>query len=193
MEARTAALVQANAQLQDEIAERRQADRALQDSESRLRHLYETVQAGVLLQRADGVILHANQVAGEIFGLDLREIAGRTSSDPNWHMVLEDGAPVPGDEHPSMITIRTGKPIRNAVRGIFAHDPEKIRWLLINTEPIFDPQTEKLREVTITFQDITALKQTETPSKRAKPDTEPSSRPPTKASGPWIKTFAPPM
>ena len=161
VEARTTALVQANAQLQDEIVERRQAERALQESESRLRHLYETVQAGVLLQRADGVILHANQVAGEIFGLDLREIAGRTSSDPNWHMVLEDGAPVPGDEHPSMITIRTGKPIRNAVRGVFAHDPEKIRWLLINTQPIFDPQTEKLREVTITFQDITALKQTQ--------------------------------
>ena len=142
-----------------DITERRQAEKALRESESRLRSLYETVQAGIILQGADGVILHANQVAGDLLGMELGEIMGKTHI---WQMVLEDGTPVPGTEHPSMITIRTGQPIRNAVRGIFANDPDRIRWLLINTEPILDPKTGELKEVTITFQDITKQKQAQT-------------------------------
>jgi PAS domain S-box-containing protein len=144
-----------------DITARRKAEEELRESEARLRTLYETVQAGIMLQRADGKILHANQVACDIFGMEFGEILGRTSTDKVWQMVLEDGTPVPGKEHPSMITIHTGQPIRNAIRGVFAKDPGRMRWLLINTEPIFDQKKEKLREVTITFQDITELKRAE--------------------------------
>ena len=121
--------------------ERRQAEKALRESESRLRSLYETVQAGIILQGADGTILHANQVVCDILGMELGEITGKPHI---WQMVLEDGTPVPASEHPSMITIRTGKPIRNAVRGIFANDSNRIGWFLINTEPILDPENGKL-------------------------------------------------
>jgi PAS domain S-box-containing protein len=144
-----------------DITERKRAEAALIKSEARLRSLYETVQAGLILLSADGTILHANRVACDIIGMEPDEIIGKTPYDASWQMVLEDGTPVPGDEHPSMITIRTGKPIKNVVRGLFANDPAKMRWLLVNTEPILDPQTGILREVTITFQDITAQKQTQ--------------------------------
>ncbi len=142
-----------------DITARKQAEEALRQSEARLRTIYETVQAGIILQQAHGEIIQANQMACEILGLPVDEVTHRTSVNTDWQMVLEDGSPVPGEEHPSMITLNTGRPIRNAVRGLFANDPEKMRWLLINTEPIPDPQTGKVAEVTITVQDITEIKQ----------------------------------
>jgi PAS domain S-box-containing protein len=141
-----------------DISQRKQAEKALRESEARLRTLYETVQAGVVLQNCDGEIIHVNQAGCDILALSPTEIMQRASMHPEWHMVLEDGSPVPGEEHPSMITLRTGQPIRNAVRGLYAHDPKKTRWLLINTEPIQDYGTGKVQEVTSTFLDITELK-----------------------------------
>ena len=142
----------------EDSSRHRQHNKRLRTSQSRLKSLYSSVQAGIILQRADGTIAHANSVACALFGMSVDEITGKTSYDRIWNMILEDGTPVPGGEHPSMITLGTGKPIRSAIRGLFMKDPAKTLWLLINTEPILDARTGRVREVAITFQDITELK-----------------------------------
>ncbi|MCX5759668.1 MAG: PAS domain S-box protein, partial [Candidatus Hydrogenedentes bacterium] len=53
---------------------------------------------------------------------------------------------------------RTGKPVRNAVRGMFADDPAAARWLLINAEPLFQRDRHEVAEVLITFLDVTEMK-----------------------------------
>jgi diguanylate cyclase (GGDEF)-like protein/PAS domain S-box-containing protein len=133
-------------------------EQALIESKTRASSLYNAVHAGVILQAADGKIMHANQIACDIFKMEENEILTKTSLDPCWHMITEDGVFVPGEYHPSMITIRTGKPIRNSIRGVFANDKARLRWLLINTEPVNDSSTGTLKEVLITFQDITEYK-----------------------------------
>ncbi len=129
--------------------------------EKRLSSLFASVQCGVLLQSADGRIIRTNKIASDIFGIPEKEIKGRTSHDPVWEMVDESGTPVPGTEHPSMITFQTGKPVRNAVRGLFSDKPEKTTWLLINTEPVFGADESHPEEVLITFADITEFKKLE--------------------------------
>jgi PAS domain S-box-containing protein len=144
-----------------DITDREQAQRDLVESELQVRNLYEAVHSGIILQSADGTIKHANHIASEIFGMREDKITGKTSMDPAWQMVMEDGTLVSGEDHPSMITVRTGKPVINAVRGLFSGDPEKMRWLLINTVPVHDEETGDLKDVMITFNDITELKQVE--------------------------------
>ncbi len=144
-----------------DITERIQAQKSLAESEARLRTLYSSVQAGVVLQAADGRIIHANDVACEILRMNRDEVTGRTSTDEAWNMVLEDGTPVRGEEHPAMVTLRTGEPMHHAVRGLYADDPSAMRWILINTEPLADPATGEVGEVMSTFSDITELKQTQ--------------------------------
>ncbi len=123
-----------------------------------LEGLYETVQAGIMIQHRSGVIRYANQRARQAFGMD--DVVGRDSHNPTWEMVDEQGQPVPADEHPSMITLRTGQAQREVVRGLFSSDPRRTRWLLISTAPILDA-TGDVEEVLITFSDITTLRRAE--------------------------------
>ena len=119
---------------------------------------FSSVQSGVLWQSSDGRIIHANKIASDIFGIPAETIRGRSSLDPIWKMVDESGNPVPGDKHPSMITLQTGKPILNTVRGLFSDKSTEMLWLLISTEPIYSKKEEKPSGVLITFNDITELK-----------------------------------
>jgi PAS domain S-box-containing protein len=130
-------------------------------SEPRTRTVFESVQAGILVQAASGAITYANGTAQRVLAYPAEEIQSKTSGDPVWQMILEDGTPVRGEDHPSMITLRTGKPLRDQVRGLFAHAPEYTRWLLINTEPIFHGDEPRPREVIVTFTDITERQQAE--------------------------------
>jgi len=141
--------------------ERRKVQEAVLESEERFRTLYKSVQAGVILQRADGTIMHANQMACDILDMTTESIQGKTSADPVWQMILEDGTPVPGEDHPSMITLRTGEPIRGAVRGLFSKDPSHLRWLVINTDPLRSGDGGDVEQVLITFHDITKRKRAE--------------------------------
>ena len=129
--------------------------------EKRLSSLFTSVQCGVLLQSADGRIIRTNKIASDILGIPEKEVEGRNSHDPVWKMVDESGTPVPGSEHPSMITFQTGNPVRNVVRGLFSDKPEKTTWLLINTEPVFGADESRPEEVLITFADITEFKKLE--------------------------------
>jgi len=130
----------------------------LDESRTRLKILYDSIPAGVITQDQYGMINSANTIACEILGTSQDKILGMKSEDKSWKMTLEDGTSVPGDQHPAMITFKTGKPIRNAIRAIYSDDSLKKRWLMINTAPIKEPGNEKLTKVMIIFLDITDLK-----------------------------------
>lgn len=144
-----------------DISVQKNAENQIKESEKRFRLLFDSVQAGVIVQSVNSKIVHANNNALESFGLLKKDMLDKTSTDPIWNMVLEDGTPVKGEDHPSMITIRTGKPLKDQIRGIYGDDPNKMRWLKINTRPIIDEKTNTFEEVLITFDDITDLKKYE--------------------------------
>ena len=122
---------------------------------------FSSVNSGVLWQSSNGRIIHANRIASEIFGMPAETITGRDSQDSIWKMVDESGNPVPGDRHPSMITLQTGEPVVNAVRGLLSDKSAEMLWLLISTEPVYDRGAEEPSGVLIAFSDITELKKLE--------------------------------
>ncbi len=123
--------------------ERRKAVEALLQAEEQFRTLYESVQAGVLLLRADGAILHANRMACEILDVTAESIQSRSIMDPVWQMIREDGTTVRGEDYPSMTTRRTGESIRGAVRGVVSGAPPRLRWLVINTRALAPTRTAR--------------------------------------------------
>ena len=121
----------------------------------------ETINSGVVLQSFKGSILYTNKTARDILGMGDEDLLGRTSIDPVWEMILEDGTPVPGDEHPAMITIKTGEPTKNAVRGLYSKDDPKARWIIINSEAVQGSVMGEKWGVLSSFVDITEIKSME--------------------------------
>lgn len=144
-----------------DITARKQAEEALQESEERHRLLFETMVQGVVYQNRDGAIVAANPAAEQILGLSLDEMMGRVSADPRWRAIKEDGSDFLGEEHPSMMALKTGKEIRNVVMGVFNPQQEEYRWININAVPQFRPGESEAYQVYATFNDITERRQFE--------------------------------
>jgi PAS domain S-box-containing protein len=125
-------------------------------TEVQFKTLVETMSEGVVVQEEDGRISQFNPAALQILGLTSDEIMGRTSSDPRWRAIKEDGSDFPGPEHPAMVALRTRQPVSNVVMGLKFFSGET-RWIRINAMPL--TFGEKIR-VLATFSNITEMVRT---------------------------------
>jgi PAS domain S-box-containing protein len=144
-----------------DVSERKLAEAALRDSEERHRALFETMAQGVVYQDADGRITSGNPAAQRILGMSLAQMQGRTSIDPRWRAIHEDGSDFPGDTHPAMVALRTGDTVRNVVMGVFHPEEEEYRWININAVPQFRSGEDRPYQVYTTFEDITSRRRVE--------------------------------
>ena len=145
-----------------DVTERKKAEVALRESEERYRSVIAAMQDGIVLLNADGTIYACNAAAERILGLSADQIRGRTPYDPRWRAIHEDGSPFPGEAHPPMVTLRTGKPCYEVVMGI--HKPDgTLTSISINSQPLVRPNETIPYAVVASFEDITDRKRTTRP------------------------------
>ncbi len=130
-------------------------------SEEKYRILFETMAQGVLYQDVNGKIMAANPAAEKILGLTIDQLIERTCIDPRWRSTHEDGTDFPGETHPAMVALQTGKPVMNISMGVFNSTEGRYRWILINAIPQFKPDEDRPYQVYTTFTDITERKKAE--------------------------------
>ena len=124
------------------------------DRERRLATLFDGMDEGVVLQNRSGSIIEHNRAALDILGVSSDRVAGSSPHDPRWRTIREDGLPFPGDDHPGMLTLRTGAPCTGVVMGVYRPDGG-LRWISINSRPIMEPGESLPYQVITTFRDIT--------------------------------------
>jgi PAS domain S-box-containing protein len=129
------------------------------------RAVFESVTEGVVLQDTEGTILAANAAAEGILGLTTDQLAGRTSLDPRWRGVHEDGSDFPGSEHPAWVALQTGLPLVNVVMGVHKPD-DSLSWIRINALPLRRPEDPSPYAVVTTFHDVTAAKHAQESAQR---------------------------
>jgi PAS domain S-box-containing protein len=153
-------LTQSNERLTAEIAERKRTEMALAESEEQYRSLISAMNEGVTLQDETSAIIAFNQSAERILGLTADQLRGKTSFDPIWRSIREDGSPFPSDTHPVVTTLRTGLPQSNVIMGI--HKPSgELTWISINARPIFMEGSKTPYRVVATMHDVTERKRSE--------------------------------
>jgi PAS domain S-box-containing protein len=115
---------------------------------------------GVVVHGADGAIVDWNAAALRILDLTEDQLAGRTSLDPRWAAVREDGSPFAGSEHPAMATLADGTPRRDVVMGVRLPDGA-LRWLSITSMPVREqdqPAGHAVDGVVVVFTEVTELR-----------------------------------
>ena len=142
----------------NDITERKQAEEVLAESEEKLRTLFEDMATGVFYQRADGTLIDANPAALSMFGLSREQFLGRDSYDPRWKVVSETGEQLSAEQHPSMIALRSGKPVKNMIFGVYNPKLDDMTWISINAEPRFRNGEITPYQVFVTMYNITELR-----------------------------------
>ena len=139
--------------------ERRRADAALQESESRFRALIQDLDVGVLLWDAHDRILVSNPAAARMLELSQEQLHGATSRTER-ELVKEDGTRYAWDDLPSKVAARTLQPVRNAIVGITARLTGARTWMQVTATPHLQ-KDGALQHVLVTLVDVTDRKRAE--------------------------------
>lgn len=141
-----------------DVTERKNAEDVLRISESKYRTLFETMATGVIFQDSQGDIIYANPAAKSIFGITFDQMKGIISKDHYLQAINEDGTDFQGENHPSIVALKTGKKVNDVVIGVFNVKKEEYRWINFNAVPRFRQGENKPYQVHTTFEDITERK-----------------------------------
>jgi diguanylate cyclase (GGDEF)-like protein/PAS domain S-box-containing protein len=140
--------------------ERRLALAVLTESEDRYRSLIMAMDEGVVLQDSDAAVIAFNDSATRILGLTPEQMTGRTSYDPRWRAVREDGSPFAGADHPVPVALRSGLPQSNVVMGVYKPDGA-LTWISVSVRPLFRDGESKAYRVVATMVDTTLQRRIE--------------------------------
>ncbi|MFZ4626008.1 MAG: PAS domain-containing protein, partial [Rhodoferax sp.] len=129
-------------------------EQALQLSEAHYRTLIAKLPVGVLLQSPTSEILMNNQVALDLLGITEDQLLGKTSFDPSWNVIHEDGTPFPSPTHPVPRAIASRQAVRDVVMGVYRPTSADRVWLQVSADPQLNLDGS-VQQVICTFIDIT--------------------------------------
>ena len=138
-----------------DVTQRRQALEEVRRSEARLGSIFAAMAEGLVVHATDGAIIDANPAAERLLGLTRDQLLGKTPMDAGWKALRDDGSPYHGEEHPAMVTLRSGVAVRDQVMGVQLPGVG-LRWLTINAQPVPEADTPGAAAVIATFADVTA-------------------------------------
>jgi len=143
-----------------EITERKLAEEALRESETKYRDLVATLPCGIVQVAANGAVTLANQEAQHILGLSYDEIIQRYVQDWEGTTLYEDGTPCPVEDLPVSRCLRSGKAQLGTVIGV--RQPNgRVTWAIYSAIPLFETNTQQVVSALVSIRDITEHKQVE--------------------------------
>lgn len=138
-----------------DVSELKRIEAALRASNERHRVLAETMLQGVVHQDAEGRVIAMNPAAERILGKNSEQFMGSSSVMEAHHTIRQNNEPFPAAEHPSIVALRTGQPVRGAIMGVFNPQLGKHRWISIDAVPVFPLGATRASEVFAVFEDVT--------------------------------------
>jgi PAS domain S-box-containing protein len=146
--------------LLSDITARKEAEKALQESETRYRSVIHAVNEGIILEDLNGIIIACNQAAEKILNISENSLIGMNIKTAPWKVIRENRTPVAFEDFPSTVARKTGKPQKKIVLGLY-HSDGSLTWISLTSEPISQEGRREHTAVVSSFMDITQLKRKE--------------------------------
>lgn len=143
--------------LQD-VTERKQLQLAVEHSEQLHRSLVQSLNEGVMVIDAQGAVLACNDSAEQILATSRDDLMQRNAFQSRSAVIREDNTPLPPEDWPIAVALKTGQPVRNIILGICLPSSE-LRWLSVNATPIAHSSQEAMpHTIVVSFHDVTEQK-----------------------------------
>jgi diguanylate cyclase (GGDEF)-like protein/PAS domain S-box-containing protein len=143
--------------IQSDITRSKELERELMLSESRYRSVLASMREGVIFQDARGAVVTINSAARRMLGLSAEGREREGTAPSSWIAIREDGSPYPASEHPSLLALKAGVQVDEAVMGIPKPDGDTL-WLAVNARPV--PGADgSIQGAVTSFVDISERKQ----------------------------------
>ena len=139
-----------------DITERKNAEDALHESETKYRVLFNTFPLGITISDESGNIVEANEMSSEMLGISKDEHQDRRIDGPEWRIIRPDGSYMPQDEWASVRALKERRLCKNAEMGVVKPDG-KTTWINVTAAPLLLGKYG----VVVAYEDITGHKQAE--------------------------------
>lgn len=126
------------------------------DPERSLQAARDRIGVGVTFQGPDDRVIVANQRAAELLGMTQDQLLGRSSLDPQWRAMTEDGADLDPHDHPSEVAQRTGQAVHGFILQVSKADGGRV-WLSVDAAPVPAPGGGAPLGTVVTFYPVSEL------------------------------------
>ena len=134
-------------------------------SAQRYHELFFALTEGVVMLSSAGIVITSNPSAESILGMTAQEVERALRDDDSWQAIREDGTPFPGQDFPVRKALRSGKPQKDVIVGIRPRG-KTLRWLSVNTQPVFAGGKPAPVAVVASFEDVTLRRRVEAENAR---------------------------
>lgn len=149
-----------------DITQRREEQRHIEVAEQLFRTVLNAVQEAIVVQDESVAVQLWNPAAERILGLTADQLRSLTPASRGWRAVDADGQPLPDDQLPAIVALRTGRPVSGFILGI--HKPDgALVWLRVSSQLTTLPGGKSRPGVVTTFVDVSAEREAEEQLRRS--------------------------
>lgn len=123
--------------------------------------LFDKIEQGLIYLDAASTVVSVNQAAEQFLGVPRNAMVGRDFYDCCPNIINEEGALFLREQHPALVTLHTGKPLKDIVMGLFNAEKQRYIWIKMASMPKFESSKIHPYQVLITLTDITSQKMAE--------------------------------
>jgi PAS domain S-box-containing protein len=132
------------------------------DAERLYHSVVEVLSEGVAVIAADTTIIVLNASAERILGVRAGDVLGRRLLDWPWRTHLEDGSVLPREDHPALVSLRSGLTQSDIVLRVERGDGSGERvWVSVSSRPLTHPGAPMPYAVVASFRDVSEGKRAE--------------------------------
>jgi PAS domain S-box-containing protein len=136
-----------------DLTDLQRAEEALRRERDLVARVMETSPVGIVVLDKEGRIMYANAQVQRVTGLSRQEIARRPYNDPAWRVMDAQAQPLPDDQLPFPLVMRSGEAIQNLRHEVELPGGQKL-LLAMNAAPLPDVEGE-IGGVVVSVEDVT--------------------------------------